>query len=230
MLIRSVVSLLVAVSSVAISSQGWAATVFGPTAYLSSADIPAGFYQGGAPLVLDDLEDNSLDASLSASAGSIISRAQYGGLVDSVDADDGTINGNGQNGRSWFNGSGATGVTFTFVGAGPLPTAFGIVWTDGSGSITFQAFDGNGVKIVDQVFSGFPDGSFLGTTAEDRFLGVTDAGGVKAIRVSNSSGGIELDHIQYGTMMAPVPEPTTWALMLLGLAGTGVAVQRRRHR
>ena len=150
MLIRSVVSLLVAVSSVAISSQGWAATVFGPTAYLSSADIPTGFYQGSAPLVLDDLEDNSLDASLSASAGSIISRAQFGGLVDSVDADDGAINGNGQNGRSWFNGSGATGVTFTYVGAAPLPTAFGIVWTDGSGSITFQAFDGNGVKIVDQ--------------------------------------------------------------------------------
>jgi hypothetical protein len=86
------------------------------------------------------------------------------------------------------------------------------------------------VKIVDEVFAGIPDGSASGTTAEDRFLGVTDAGGIKAIRISNSSGGIELDHIQYGTMMAPVPEPTTWALMLLGLAGIGFAVQRRRHR
>jgi hypothetical protein len=230
MLIRSVVSLLVAISSAAISAPGWAATMFGPSAYLSSADIPASFYQGGAPLVLEDLEDNSLDASLSASAGAIIGFAQFGGLIDSVDADDGTIDGNGQNGRSWFNGDGAAGVTFTYVGAEPLPTAFGIVWTDGGGIITLQAFDGNGVKIVDEVFAGIPDVSVSGTTAEDRFLGVTDAGGIKAIRVSNSSGGIELDHIQYGTMMAPVPEPTTWALMLLGLAGTGFAVQRRRHR
>ena len=32
------------------------------------------------------------------------------------------------------------------------------------------------------------------------------------------------------TMMAPVPEPGTWTLMLLGLAGTGVAARRQRRR
>jgi len=229
MRIRSLIGLLLAISSTVGTSQAGAAVVFGPTPYFSSADIPAGFYEGGAPLVLEDLEDNSLHPSLAASQGMIIGFSQYGPLVDSVDADDGPIDGKGFNGRSWFRGEGDAGVSFTYVGGGPLPTAFGIVWTDGGGAITFQAFDGNDVKIVDQVFNGIPDGLFTGTTEEDRFMGVTDPGGILRIRVSNSAGGIELDHIQYGMMTAPVPEPGTWALMALGLLGIGAVARRQRR-
>ena len=231
MRIRSLIGLLFAISSAAGTSQAGAAVVFGPTPYLSSANIPAGFYEGGAPLVLENLEGEggSLHPSLVASQGMIIGFSQYGQLVDSVDADDGAIDGKGFNGRSWFRGDGNAGVSFTYVGAGPLPTAFGIVWTDGGGAITFQAFDGNDVKIADQVFNGIPDGLFTGTTAEDRFLGVTDPGGILRIRVSNSGGGIELDHIQFGMMTSPVPEPGTWALMALGLLGIGTVARRQRR-
>jgi uncharacterized repeat protein (TIGR01451 family) len=47
------------------------------------------------------------------------------------------------------------------------------------------------------------DGSNAGTTGEDRFFGVTNVGGISAIKISNSSGGIEVDHLQYGLYTVP---------------------------
>lgn len=135
-LVCSVVALLAGYSS-AQAAVTPSAIFWGPTVYLSASDIPTGFYLGGSPILLDDLEDNSLDSSLTASAGSIIDASIWGTLVDSVDADDGSIDGLGNRGHSWFSGD----VTFTYVGSGPMPTAFGLVWTDGSGAITFTATD-----------------------------------------------------------------------------------------
>lgn len=192
------------------------AIFWGPTPYLSSGDIPVGFYLGGNPLLLDNLEDGSLDASISASDGSV-----YGptGIADSVDADDSDIDGFGTAGRSWFSGT----VTFTYTGGGPLPTAFGVVWTDGSGTITFSATDALGQSLGSQSFTGIPDDTFGGTTGDDRFFGVQFAGGIKSITIGTGGGLIEVDHIQYGQMVSSVPEPTSALLLSLGLLGlTGV--------
>jgi len=199
------------------------------TAYLSSADIPVGFYGGGAPVLLETLEDGVLDATLTGTNGDLLNNG-FTGARDSVDADDGLINGTcgpqtSGHCASWFNGNGIQGVTFTFVGSGALPTAFGLVWTDGAGSITFSAVGANGQSLGSITASGFADGSFGATTGEDRFFGVQFGGGIRAISISNSSGGIEVDHIQYG-QMAPVPEPETWAMMLVG--AIGLAGLRRR--
>ncbi|MCE4553644.1 PEP-CTERM sorting domain-containing protein [Roseateles cellulosilyticus] len=190
--------------------------------YLSSADIPAGFYVGGAPTLLDTLEDGALDASLTGTNGVLLD-VGFAGARDSVDADDGVIDGTcapQTAGRcvSWFNGNGPQGVTFTFVGSGPLPTAFGLVWTDGGGHITFSAMGAGGQSLGSVTRSGFADASIDGTTGEDRFFGVQFAGGVRSITITNDGGGIEIDHLQYG-QMAPVPEPGTWALMAAGFAG-----------
>ena len=204
-----------------------APVLFGPSSYLSAADIPAGFYQSGAPTFLDDFEDGpGIGGSLSASAGSVIGPGAFTGARDSVDSDDGAIDGSGVTGSSWFSGSGSTGVQYTYTSS-DLPTAFGLVWTDGAGSITFSAFDASDTLLLSQTFSGIPDGSHAGTTAEDRFFGLTFEGGIKSIFISNSSGGIEIDHVQYGTMYAPVPEPSAWALMIAGLALVGVTAMRR---
>lgn len=196
------------------------AIFWGPTPYLSLSDIPAGFYLGGNPVLLDNLEDGSLDASISASNGSV-----YGptGIADSVDADDGNIDGFGTAGRSWFSGN----VTFTYTGSGPLPTAFGVVWTDGSGTITFSATDALGQSLGSQSYTGIPDGTFGGTTGDDRFFGMQFAGGIKSITIG-TGGGIEVDHIQYGQMVSSVPEPTSALMLSLGLLG--VAGYRRTRK
>src|SRR5258705_2313629 len=74
---------------------------------------------------------------------------------------------------------------------GSLPTQVGIVWTDGVGTTLFEAFGPGGVLLGQIGPVAIADGSFTGTTAEDRFFGVTNPGGISAIRISNTSGGIE---------------------------------------
>lgn len=198
--------------------------------YLSTADIPLGFYEGGAWSYLENFETGSLGGSLSMSAGSVIGPGQFDGLRDSVDADDNAADGacgpQSSKCHDWFYGSGPTGITITFTGA-VLPTAFGLVWTDGGDTVTFSAKDGNDTSLGAIVHSGFADASSGGTTGEDRFFGATFAGGIKSIFIKNSSGGIEIDHVQYGTMASAVPEPGTSALWLAGLAVLGgVAIRR----
>ena len=219
---------LMALSAFVGTSAMAAPVLFGPSSYLSDSDIPAGFYQSGAPAFLDNFEDGpGIGGGLTASAGSRSGVGSFDGARDSVDGDDGAIDGSGLAGSSWFSGAGDSGVQFTYTGS-DLPTAFGLVWTDGSGSITFKAFDGSDTLLFSQTFSGIPDGSSSGTTAEDRFFGLTFDGGIKSIFISNSSGGIEVDHVQYGAMFAaPVPEPDTWALLIAGLGLLGVAARRR---
>lgn len=198
--------------------QAQTAVFWEPTPYLSAADIPAGFYQGNSPAFLDTLEDGALDGGLSANAGNVIGPGQFDGLRDSVDADDGAIDGSGLTGRSFFSGNGAAGFTFTFSGP-VLPTAFALVLTDMAGAnATFSAFDANGASLGSITRSGFADGNFAGGTAEDRFFGLQYAGGIQSIHIQqNGGGGIEVDHLQYGSMAAAVPEPATWLSLAAGL-------------
>ena len=69
---------------------------FGPTPYLSVADTPSGFASGA--MDLEDCEDGMVNPRLTTSATII----PPGGITDSVDADDGAIDGSGLGGHSLF--------------------------------------------------------------------------------------------------------------------------------
>ncbi len=208
----------------------------GPTtAYLSFADSPFfGIDFSSGYFHLEDFEDAALNTpGVTGSPGGPTSVVFGPAIHDSVDADDGVIDGSGLAGDSWFSSSGAGGVTFTFSAAilGALPTHAGVVWTDGAGSITFEAFDALGFSLGTVSASHATAGN-AGQTDEDRFYGVIDLGGISAIKLSNSGGGIELDHVQYGKQGVAggppgvIPEPATVLLLASGL----VALRCRKRR
>jgi hypothetical protein len=208
-----------------------AAVFWGPSPYLSAADIPTGFYAGGAPVAIEDFEDDSLDFGISASAGSIIDADDRFPLndVDSVDADDGLIDGSGSLGRSWYQPEASDGVTFTFTS--PF-TAAGIVWTDSlRAPIIFEAFDINMESLgVSGPFT-LGDSVFTGTTAEDRFFGVQDSNGILAINITAltdpNTSGLEVDHVQFGNA---VPLPATLPMFASGLVIlASLLIRKKKH-
>ncbi|QOI99969.1 MAG: hypothetical protein HRU70_05505 [Phycisphaeraceae bacterium] len=174
----------------------------GPTPYLCDHDSPwpvrsEGYY-------LETFEDGALNTPGVIGSGSVTGP---GGITDSVDCDDGVIDGLGRDGRSYF-GPATAGITFTFNAAtfgGRLPQRTGIVWTDGvhilnaPDSIHFEAFDAAGQRLG-TISGSHPDGSVNSETAEDRFYGVEHLPGVWRIRIWQTAGccGIEVDHLQYG--------------------------------
>jgi hypothetical protein len=53
----------------------------------------------------------------------------------------------------------------------------------------------------------------------------TDVSAFSYLRLTSTQNAFEIDNIAIN----PVPEPKTWAMMLLGFAGIGVAIRRRRR-
>ena len=204
--------------------------LLGPTPYLSFDDSP--FYASTpATFYLEDWEDGVLDepgASISAVGATTGATPSGQNFVDSVDGDDGSIDGNGNDGRSLGIGpSGSAGpstISFNFNAGvlGQYPTHAGIVVTDiglsttgnGTGFVTFEAFDSLGISLgtIGPIAAG--DGAKNGGTAEDRFYGVFNSGGISKISVAMNSHDAELDHLQYGFT---VPEPASWLLAGVGL-------------
>lgn len=198
-----------------LAAPAFGATFFGPTPYLSLADSP---FLGSPNFTLEDFEDGLFNTpGVTVDVGDPVGP---GSITDSVDGDDGLIDGFGTNGWSFFSGNGAGGIRFTFDAAalGGLPTRAGIVWTDGFALITFEAFDASGASLG-TISGDHSDGSISGTTIDDRFYGIEHAGGIASISIKNLSGGIEVDHLQFGM----IPSPSTLAIL-----GLTLAARRRR--
>jgi hypothetical protein len=159
-------------------------------------------------------------------SGSSVHVVGPGFEVDSVD-------GGGNNGHSFFSSDGATGIKFTFDAnvLGVLPTHAALAWTDGDGgNRTFQAWDslGNLIGTInDPTPHFFSQGD--GDPTNYRLFGAIDSGGISAIFISNPTGGIEVDHLQYGFLSASVPEPSSLIQLLLG-SGLVVGLCHLRRR
>lgn len=175
----------------------------------SIEDLPAQFRNdacGQCEFVLEDFEDGQLDEFLAVSGGQIIGPgfdSGTPGVTDSVDADDGRIDGTGQSnsrGHSLYEEFHSISITFE-----ELTSSAGLVWTDGDrqlSKVTFEAFDQSGHSLGIVNAGKLGDGVYTGTTEEDRFLGVRFGDGLETgitrIEVTNVDGlGIEIDHIQY---------------------------------
>lgn len=206
------------------------AATYGPSPYLSFADSPFStvsfnwFYN-------ETFEDGALNTpGLMVNGGQILNVNVGGLFTDSVDADDGVIDGLGLHGNSWWTGFPGFGnkIVFSFDAnvLGALPTHVGLVWTDsfppGSDTVVFEAFDSSSNLVGSIGPSAVGDASNQGETGEDRFFGVSYAGGISRMELTmGGSTNFEVDHVQYGM----VPEPSTLAAIAVG-----AACLRRRRR
>jgi len=206
---------------------------YGPLAYVQHGDSPFNGL-GSSYAYLETFEDGLVNTrGLTASGGIVIGLDPF---VDSVDAEDGAIDGYGSPGSHslWSNFT-ESALTFTFDAEllGALPTYAGIVWTDIGynsptpyyGPVSFEAFGAAGQSLGSIGPYLLGDGIDTGQTAEDRLFGVYDPSGVSSIRISTNTSDWEVDDVQYGREVKPVPEPAT--LLLVGL---GLSVLGYRHR
>jgi hypothetical protein len=214
--------------SVLLMSATAQAAPLGPTPYLSAADSP---FTGLTfdYFHLETFEDHSFNTPGVTGTGVVTSTGFSGTVIDSVFADGPCPSATAPNPcDSYFSLGGTLTFTFDALALGGLPTHVGLVWTDGGGDVTFTAVATDG-GVIGPV-SGFADNSSFGGTAEDRFFGWTSDTGISSITISNS-GGIEIDHLQYGGIsedVTAVPEPAS--LLLVGVGGLRLVSQMRRRR
>ena len=210
---------------------------FGPTPYLEDnrpaiGDTPVDFFDFSHPDCVGWIEDfeMGIDPFLTFDAGEILGPNSTSGLpdsvTDSVDGDDGVVDGNGNGGHSYYV-EGGNSLTITF---GDTVRAAGLVFTDGdnqSTNIALEAFDpdGNSLGIINA--GDLADLTYTGETAEDRFLGFTDDMiGIGSIMITMEGGqGLEIDHVHWQTEC--VPEPAAQLMSIFALLGL-VGLRRRR--
>ena len=198
------------------------AEFLGPAPYLSVADRP--FATNGFDyFFLEDLEDGmaNLPGAL-VNTGWVVNVP--GPDTDSVDADDGAINGSGTGGHSAYSDLTQSNLTVTFdpgVFGDSMPTHAGLVCTDiggvlsgivGFGDPTFSATDTNGVLLGSITLTNFGNGSAVGdspgATEEDRFFGVIYPDGLGSISLTvHNSLDWEVDHVQFGRLDPAVVVP-----------------------
>jgi hypothetical protein len=206
-----------------------AVTTYGPSSYQQFSDSPFDGMGFSEYFHLEDLEDgafNTPGVTLNVPTGTWRIDAP-GEFTDSVDGDDGVLDGNGQGGQSIEVLQGNT-IQFTFDDAalGLLPTHAGIVWTD-----TFPAPDDVTVRIYDDAMTvvssltaqQLGDKVYKGETEEDTFFGFKYLGGIKMIELEQAGdNNFEVDHLQYGA----VPEPASMLALGAGLAA--LAARRKK--
>ncbi len=205
---------------------GVEAYIFDDSSYLSDGDSPFDLFGPGSDFLLEDFEDGLLNSpGLIGFGGEVRFPSAF---TDSVDLDDGVLDGLGQNGHNFWAFAGIRGPVARFEfdakALGGLPTQVGLVWTDGNvDAITFfEAWDNNGQSLgVQELVLG--NVGHLGGTGEDRFMGAISDAGISAIEIRATLGRIEVDHVQYGDII-----PAPGVLALLGLSGLIVRRSRRR--
>ncbi len=216
------------------SSVSYAAFTFlGPTPYRSAADSPFNMSGLGTTFFLEDFEDDVLSPGLLFSPGYPSSTDPI--LGNSVDADDGIVDGLDVGGHS-VRASGLGACignsctvealwTFDLMPSGNFPTAVGIVMTGSNGAagqITVEAYEFETGQYETTTFDieGIISQSF--DPNDDIFMGFLNPLGIFSIKVQQYRRSFEgvphialtFDHLQYGKF---IPEPS--GILLLTFLG-----------
>ncbi len=196
------------------------AQLFGPIPYLKPADAPPGFSDG--TLNLEDFEDQRIASDIAIRGNIPTTLVAPSTVTDSVDYDDRALDGLGRSGHT-LQSAGFIRIDFK-----TRPQSAGVVWTDGGGAVTFEAFATDGSSLGTSGPHALADGNASGGTAEDRFFGVRNVNGIKAIEI-RANGGIEIDHVQWSVNFAASSNNVAaFALPNPGFVRVGTVVELER--
>ena len=201
-------------------------TVIGPLPYRSLDDNPFDLSGLNSSFFLEDFEDGAVNLPGLGFGGWEV--AGPGSLTDSVDGDDGAIDGSGNGGHSLkvsnplvfptspAQFAGHLRLSAPLIFGQRLINAFGFVWTDALpqsfiGVDIFGASGNEGFQI-----NGNFDDSNNGGTAEDVFIGFIsdepffeiDLGCIVFSSNPNETNFCEFDHLQVGIQSVPEPDLT----------------------
>lgn len=179
----------------------------GPDPYLSDKDAPFRFASRLRYKDLENFESGKIGAlGVTISPGFIVGPHVF---RDSVDGDDGAVDGLGRNGHTWAPEAETVTISFNAESIGKYPTHVAAVWTDvayttgdyGYAYVTIAIHDREGKEVGSYDFeSKFGDGSAIGETGEDRLVGAIWYGGISALKITCvGSSDWEIDHVQYAT-------------------------------
>jgi hypothetical protein len=128
------------------------------------------------------------------------------------------------NTNTLYNWTASDAITVTFNNAA---ASFSIGVVDlGENGFTLQAYNSSGTLVATNTIFGADDGDNNYQVISVAGTDITEVRMFQALDIT--AEGVFLDNMNY--TLAPVPEPKTYALMMLGLVGMGTLSRRRRSR
>jgi hypothetical protein len=104
---------------------------------------------------------------------------------------------------------------------------------NGSATLNFGSLNLSGLTIVGAHFGNNPDSNPSDPNVQDNSITafwLVDLGNTTTHTLTLTNGQGSSNAQIFGTGGSAVPEPATWAMMLLGFAGIGVSMRRRRPK
>ena len=145
----------------------------------------------------ETFEDSLVNVpGLTMTGGSIVGP---GGQTDSVDADDGNVDGTGIAGHSYrANLNSPITISISTNALLGLPERLAFAWTDGphNSSLTLTVTTGTGGTFV-RTIGPLGDSTSTGSTAEDRLVAVTASDGIAQVVIASGGAAFEIDHVQF---------------------------------
>jgi hypothetical protein len=202
--------------------------VFGSAAQATvtiTFDTPQAGYTPSAQFVTQDISDQFASLGiLFRTTGNYALGATVGDCTGGVGSDPVHLYGSGSD----YPGCGDTTPNIDFLFVDPtnsavasFTTAFSLLVTDGSGTV-LTAYDALGNVL----------GIATATSGFNERIGISGVGDIARVNVTTPADPTAYDDLQFADVasVGAVPEPGTWAMMLLGFGTVGFAMRRSARR